>query len=120
METNNSDLTTQELAAAGKTGPRITPERINALMERVNYVRSQPEGTTSTFMHAYLDNRFLLATGFSACVDPANFIQATGDRIAKEDAMNKAKNELWKLEGYMLFQFLNMQNGTYDTAGVPA
>lgn len=36
--------------------------------------------------------------GHSACVDPANFDEVLGQRIARE----KAINELWALEGYAL------------------
>jgi hypothetical protein len=101
------DITSQELAAAGKTGRRVMREDIEALMHRVTYKVHVPEGTTSTFVHAYLDDAFLLATGFSACVDKDNFIAATGIRIGKEDAENKATAKLWELEGYALYKELN-------------
>jgi hypothetical protein len=39
-------------------------------------------------------------TGTSACVDPANFNQATGEHYAFEKAFEK----LWDLEGYLLKQ----------------
>lgn len=100
------DITGRELAAAGKTGRRITPFDIQALLDKVHYVTVVPPGTTSTFVHAYL-GRFFLATGFSACVVPENFIAATGERIAREDAVKAATKELWKLEGYSLYKELN-------------
>lgn len=107
METKDQDVTSTELAAAGKTGPRITRDWIQALMTNVEYRVDVPEGTTTTFVHAFLNGTFFLASGFSACVDPANFVAAIGERIATEDAMKKAENALWLLEGYKLYAQLN-------------
>lgn len=107
METKDQDVTSTELAAAGKTGPRVTRDWIQALMTNVEYRVDVPEGTTTTFVHAFLNGTFFLASGFSACVDPANFVAAIGERIATEDAMKKAENALWLLEGYKLYAQLN-------------
>jgi hypothetical protein len=106
QEDKSVDITAQELAAAGKTGRRVTREDIETLLAKVTYVFSVPEGTTSTFCHAYLGT-FLLDSGFSACVVPANFIKETGERISRADAENKAVQALWKLEGYALYRELN-------------
>lgn len=99
------DITSQELAAAGKTGRRVTREDIEALLLRVTYRVYVCE--TSTFVHGYLDGKFFLGTGFSACVDPANFVAATGERIAMEDAKANITKKLWELEGYSLFKEIN-------------
>jgi len=106
MDNKEQDITSQELAAAGKTGPRITRDHIQAMMLRVQFTTSVPEGKTTTFVHAYLDGKFFLATGFSACVDPANFVASIGERIATEDAVKKATEKLWELEGYRLYHGL--------------
>lgn len=91
--------------------PRILPEDINRLAGTVVYVVSQPEGTTSTFCHAYLPGKdgkmFSLATGHSACVSPENFDAQMGINIATGKAMAAAKDKLWELEGYALFKELN-------------
>lgn len=100
------DITSLELEAAGKTGRRVTREEIEALLAAVTYKTVVPVGTTTTFVHAYLGN-FYLDSGFSACVDPTNFIAATGERIARADAVAKATQVLWKLEGYALYKELN-------------
>ena len=44
-----------------------------------------------------------ILTGESACVSPANFNQALGEKYAYERAINK----LWELEGYLLRDTLN-------------
>ncbi|WP_199097292.1 Gp49 family protein [Dyella sp. ASV21] len=86
---------------------RVTLDDINALKARVIYsVENRPLGTTSTFVHAYLDGTFYLATGHSACVDPANYDQAKGEQFARKDAEQKVTNKLWELEGYALYKFL--------------
>lgn len=91
--------------------PHIPKSHIDELMKRVTYVTGVPEGTTSTFCHAYLEgkdgNKFYLATGHSACVSPANFNAQKGREIAEGKAEVAAQQELWKLEGYALFRGLN-------------
>lgn len=92
--------------------PRVTYEHIEKMMKRVQYVTvQQPGDTTSTFVHAYLDGQFFLATGFSGCVDPARFNPAT----------KAAEDELWKLEGYALYknlQAIEQSNPKYSTGEV--
>ena len=96
----------QEIQAKGLNAPRITPEYINYLMKRVIFIIVVPEGTTSTFAHAYLDGKFHLATGHSACVSPENFDAEIGQKIAMNKAEAMAKDKLWELEGYRLYACL--------------
>lgn len=107
----NDQTTEQRIVAAGLTAARVMPEHINRLMGEVEYVTSQPEGTTSTFCHAYLPGtngkKFLLATGVSACVMPENFNARIGSDLATSKAMILAKDKLWELEGYALFKEQN-------------
>lgn len=110
MEKVVSEQELKERAVA----PRVTQEHINALLARVKYVTVQkPEDTTSTFVHAFLDGKFFLGTGFSACVDPANFKEDIGLRIATKDAESKATAALWGFEGYALYKALNPEPTTY-------
>ena len=96
----------QEIQAKGLNAPRITPGHINDLMGRVIFNIVVPEGTTSTFAHAYLDGKFYLATGHSACVSPENFDAEIGQKIAMNKAEAMAKDKLWELEGYLLYTCL--------------
>lgn len=96
-------VTEQELAEKA-VAPRVTKADIDALMARVTYtVEQRPGGTTSTFVHAFLDGKFFLATGFSACVNADNFNADIGERMARGNAEKHAENKLWELEGYRLF-----------------
>ncbi|MDM1734526.1 hypothetical protein HX116_12035 [Acinetobacter towneri] len=96
-------VTEQELADKA-VAPRVTKADIDALKERITYTTEQcPGGTTSTFVHAFLDGKFFLATGFSACVNAENFDADIGERLARSNAEKHAENKLWELEGYRLF-----------------
>lgn len=53
--------------------------------------------TTTTVCQLHMENGYVIL-GTSACVDPAKFNKATGEKFAYEDAINKA----WPLEGYLL------------------
>lgn len=94
----------KDIQAKGLTAPRITKDQIDALMARVLFYYVVLEGTTSTFAHAYLDGKFYLATGHSACVSPENFNVEIGIKIAQSKAEAAARDKLWELEGYRLFQ----------------
>ena len=91
-----------EILAAGLTAPRVTQDQIQALMDKLIWRYEQPEGTTSTFAHAFL-GRFYVASGHSACVSPENFNADLGMKYAREQAEGKARDKLWELEGYKLF-----------------
>lgn len=92
-----------EIKAKGlDVAPRITKERIDSLMSRVVFRFDQPEGTTSTLAHAFLDGDFLLATGHSACVSKENFNAEAGRKWAQAKADTLARDKLWELEGYAL------------------
>lgn len=96
------------IVASGATAPRVTPEQIAALIGRVTFVpEHRPGGSTSTFVHAFLDGKFFLTTGHSACVDPANYREAIGLEIATNNARATATQKLWELEGYRLYRQLN-------------
>lgn len=94
-------------------GPRIPKERITELMSRVEWViKPITDGDkTSTFVHGYLDGKFFLASGHSACVSPENYDAEIGTRIATENAKVAVENKLWELEGYVLYQSLKKVSG---------
>lgn len=84
--------------------PRVSKEHIDNLMKQVLYsITSRPDGTTSTFVHAYLDGKFYLGSGFSGAVSEANFKQKVGEEVAMKKAEEAARNKLWELEGYLLY-----------------
>lgn len=84
--------------------PRVSKDLIDNLMTQVVYVETErPDGTTSTFVHAYLNGKFYLGSGFSGAVSEANFNQKIGLEVARKKAEETARNKLWELEGYLLY-----------------
>ena len=73
---------------------KVTPASIQDKIIRVEYRRLSPKITHCIIE---MENGFEV-TGESACVDPANYNQEIGERIAYDNAFDK----LWPLEGYLL------------------
>ena len=94
----------QQVRAAGSdVAPRVTPEQIDALMARVVYTYDErPNGSTATFAHAFLDGKFFVASGMSACVSAENYNSEIGRNIATSNAARAARDKLWEFEGYRL------------------
>lgn len=101
----NAETVEQEIQRKGLTGPRVTRESIEARIATTYFHR--PPGSTLTVAVIMMVNGFTV-TGESACADPANFDQALGERLARENAFNK----LWALEGYLLRERLAFEPKT--------
>lgn len=84
-----------EAAIAAKPGAKISKADIEGRISDVAFYVLP--NSTVTICSILLDNGFSVR-GESACVDPANFDRAIGDRIAYENAFDK----LWPLFGFML------------------
>jgi len=76
---------------------RVTISDMQAKVKTSTYTRL-PDSTTTVCQITLVNGYTLIGT--SACVDPANFNQALGEKYAYE----KAFNQLWDLEGYLLKQ----------------
>ena len=85
---------TTPLAAAPVTD-RVTLDRLDAAIASVDY--HVFPGSQLTVCCLTLQNGFTV-TGQSACASPENFDAEIGRRIA----FDKARNEIWQLEGYLL------------------
>lgn len=92
----------EDIAATGKNAPRVTPERIDQVVAEERYW--QPEGTTLTVCVLTLINGFTVV-GHSASASADNFDEEIGRKLAKD----KARSEIWALEGYLLRQHLHDQ-----------
>lgn len=77
--------------------PRITPQRIEDSIIRVDYW--QPHNTTLTVCMLQLKNGTCVV-GESACVSMENFDYELGQSIA----YGNARDKIWALEGYLLKQ----------------
>lgn len=79
----------------GLNAPRLTPELIDAQIKYVEYWRVP--NTTTTVCAMVLQNNFTII-GQSAAASMANFDEEIGKQIAYQDA----REQIWKLEGYVL------------------
>lgn len=93
----------QEIERKGLLAPRVTPERIDAVIRSAKY--HVFENTTVTICLLNLENGFQVV-GESACASIDNFDPDLGMRIA----FDKAKNKIWALEGYLLRQKLHEES----------
>ncbi len=91
----NEAATEAEVQAKGLNAPRLTPDAIDATI-RSEQFHVFP-GTTLMVCALTLRNGFVV-TGESAAASPANFDEAIGRRIARDNARQK----IWALEGYLL------------------
>ena len=99
MNENTEDSIEKEIQNKGLDAPRLTPEHID---EQICIEQFHTfEGTTMTVCCLTLKNGANVI-GESACVSPENFDAEIGRKIARENA----RNEIWKLEGYLLKQNL--------------
>lgn len=75
---------------------RVTEERINQLVAQ-SKIESTKMGQKTTVVHLTLPNGFELVES-AACVDPNEYNQAIGEKIALE----RIKDKIWLIEGYLL------------------
>jgi len=95
----NDEEIEKEIKAKGLNAPRLTPAQIESLIYAEYY--HVFEGTTTTVCGLRLENGFVVV-GHSASVSKENFDAELGRKIARQ----KAKDKIWKLEGYLLRQGL--------------
>lgn len=97
-----------EILERGLNYPRVQKKHIDRLLDfHVVVETHQVPDTTVTVATAYLKIahiKFALATEFSACIDPRNFAEDIGVKIAEQKVLDTARNKLWELEGYHLLQ----------------
>jgi hypothetical protein len=84
-----------EIVQKGLTAPRITPDDIDRVIDKVQF--HVFEGTCLTVCCLTLKNGFN-TVGESACASPENFDRELGEKIAYRNARDK----IWALEGYLL------------------
>lgn len=86
-----------EIQEKGLTAPRITPERVEEVIDGEDYYVFPNNQLTICCLT--LENGFTVI-GESACASPGNFDAELGRKIAR----NNARNKIWALEGYALKQ----------------
>lgn len=92
----------REIQAKGLTALRLTPDLIEATITGEHY--HVVPNTVLTVCVLTLRNGFNVV-GHSAPASPENFDKALGEKIARQ----KAREQIWALEGYLLRQRLYTQ-----------
>ena len=88
-----------EIQEKGLDAPRLTPDLIDSVIQDEAYYVFP--GTTVTVCCLTLTNGYNVV-GESAAVSAENFDEEIGRKVARE----KARNQIWALEGYLLKQQL--------------
>jgi hypothetical protein len=101
-DTNIEQRITNAVAENIGTGPRITEERVEGIIVGEQYACFHD---TTTVCVLQLVNGFTVV-GSSACVAPENYDERYGRELARIDA----KNKIWQLEGYLLKQWLMLED----------
>ena len=83
--------------------PRVTKEYMESRIQEVVYL-DQAFGGTVTICNILLNNGFSIR-GESACVNPENYNQDIGRKIAYDRAINS----LWPLFGFLLAEVNHIQ-----------
>jgi hypothetical protein len=100
----------KEIQELNLTAPRVTPEVIDALVEKLTFHTYVIPGTTATVASAITEDGFVLAVEMMACASPENFNKEFGEKYAINKAKESARNKLWTLEGYALKKYLTQAN----------
>ncbi|MNJ09767.1 hypothetical protein D3C77_39180 [compost metagenome] len=101
---SNSQSLEQQITALGLTAPRITPDQVDALVEKLNYHTYVIPGTTTTVAAALDPHGIVIAIDSAASVSAENFNESLGRNAAIARVKALARNKLWELEGYRLKQ----------------
>ena len=88
----------EEIQLKNLNAPRLTQEIIESKIKKCEFHILTDVLTVCVIT---LENGFTV-TGESACASPQNFDKELGEKIAKENAVDK----IWMLEGYLLKQKL--------------
>jgi hypothetical protein len=97
---SREEATEAEIGARGSTHPRLTPDDIDRVIVGEGYHRFP--GTSLTVCALTLANGYVVV-GISASAAAENFDEGLGRRIARD----KAREQIWPLEGYLLRQRLS-------------
>lgn len=107
MHDYSATLHARLVRAGGHKLTKVSQQNIYGLVGSLTYKFERVGETTVTGCWAFLPSGFQVAYGESACVDPANYDRALGEKYAKERCVAAAHNKLWELEGYVLSKALS-------------
>jgi hypothetical protein len=89
-----------------QTAPRVTAERIDALVASLTYHTMRMPNEAGTIVTAKLPGGFVVARGEAACLSPSTFDVETSEKLARNAAAAQVRSKLWELEAYHLKRVL--------------
>jgi len=95
---DNCQTTEEMIQEKNLNAPRLTPQTIQDTIKQCEFHKLTDVLTVCVLT---LVNDFTV-TGESACASPENYDKVIGEKIARENAVEK----IWVLEGYLLKQKL--------------
>ena len=98
MSQEQCQTTEEMIQEKNLNAPRLTPKTIQDAIKKCSYHKLTDVLTVCVLT---LQNGFTV-TGESACASPENYDKIIGEKIARENAVEK----IWPLEGYLLKQRL--------------
>lgn len=96
----------KRLQESKATSPRLSPGHIDSKIHGVEY---HVFSNKTTVCCMTLKNGFTVI-GYAACVDPENF----REQIGRDLSWQKARDQIWPLEGYVLQQAEWARKGFHD------
>ena len=85
-----------------QTAPRVTAERIDALVASLTYETARVPNSSTTIATARLPSGFVVAEAKASCFRRADFDPAESRRRAIDNAAAKARDVLMLCESYKL------------------
>ncbi|WP_082820646.1 Gp49 family protein [Fictibacillus phosphorivorans] len=90
---------------------KVTSEQVESIMQASEFEVFHRVFDKQCLVVAKLPNGFTVV-GESACVDPDNYVEEIGEKLAKE----RIKNRIWELEGYSLQNFYHNAHTAFTDA----
>ena len=102
MATKNEIEAEKEIQAKGLNAPRVTHDVLDLMITKIeySYIHSAPKLITVCILT--LKNGFKVTGVNHSAVSPENYDKELGEKYANE----KAREQIWPLEGYLLAQKL--------------
>ena len=81
---------------------KVPKSTVDSILATVKLQFHRFPGTNGVIAVAHLPDGFIVSTGVGSCVHGPNFNEAAGIEAASEQAMRKAEDKIWEMQGTLL------------------
>lgn len=81
---------------------KVPKSTVDSILATVKLQFHRFPGTNGVIAVAHLPDGFIVSTGVGSCVHGPNFNEAAGIEAATEQAMRKAEDKIWEMQGTLL------------------